>query len=125
MRICADSSDDDLQTFRTKMLERMEEQEIEEEEVLYQPSFQPINKQIGAFVVVKYEGKFYPGVIENFDEQGANISAMVKTPKCNWKWLNSKDELFYEWHDIHGGINPPKILNRRGLFGVSELISFN
>lgn len=123
--LCKDSSDDDYETFRAKQLEAANVEDENEIPVFEQPKLLPITKEVGYFVIVNYNDNFYPGVIENFDEAGATVSAMKKTTKENWKWPDQKDELFYSWDDILGGINPPKLLNKRGFFVVPEMKQFN
>jgi hypothetical protein len=121
--LCQDSSDDDFETFRAKQLEAANEED--DDQIMKQPELLPIAKEVGYFVIINYNENFYPGVIENFNEQGATVSAMMKTHKGNWKWPGQKDELFYSWEDIVGGINPPKLLNKRGFFIVPEMNQFN
>lgn len=125
--LCEDSSNDDLNDFRRKLLhsscsEEEENNTQKKEEInieTLQPKLQEINKQVGSFVIISYEGKFYPGVIEQFDEEGATVSAMKRTLKDNWKWPEQKDELDYRWDDIVGGINPLKCLIR-GIFFLCQ-----
>ena len=71
-------------------------------------------------MIIQYVGYLYPDVIESYNESGASISAMAKSLK-SWKWPSTKDELFYEWKDIIGGIDPPKLLNKRVFFHVPEM----
>lgn len=107
--LCDESSNDDWNTFCKKQLGNQEKEEEESELVT---KLQPIYKHKGSFVLIKYHDNFYPGVIENVEEEGATVSAMKKTVKDHWKWPEEKfkDELFYSWEDIVGGINPPKML---------------
>lgn len=56
-----------------------------------QPSAKSIIKEVGAFVVVSYQDDFYPGMIDNLNDNGATASAMVKTSNGNWKWPEIKD----------------------------------
>ena len=58
-------------------------------------------------MVVNYENEHYPGVIESFYEDGATVSAMIKSLN-NWKWPVNKDELFKKWEGIVGDINSRK-----------------
>lgn len=122
-RILDESSDEDWESFRKKAMGELTAPTRDEETLAVsklQKELKPINKQVGAFVVVNYENEHYPGVIESFDEDGATVSAMMKSLN-NWKWPVNKDELFYKWEEIVGGINPPKILSKRGIFSVLEL----
>lgn len=125
-----DSSDDDWDSFRAKQIMNIEDniddniEDNNQESISSHPTLQPINKQVGSFVVVRYDSNFYPGVIEKLDDKGATISAMTKTIRENWKWPEHKDELYYCWQDIVGGIKPPKALNKRGIFSIPEMKPF-
>lgn len=48
------------------------------------------------------------------------ISVMVKFQK-SWKWPEKKDEMWYDWECIIGGINPPKQITKRGIYRIPEL----
>lgn len=79
----------------------------------------------GDFVVVTYDGKYYPGLVTrlaNRDELGPTIDCMCKTKK-SWKWPEKKDILVYEWADIKKKINPPKLM-KRGHFNVPEMADY-
>jgi hypothetical protein len=54
-----------------------------------------------------YDIKMYESVTENFTDKGVTISAIVRSLKA-WKWPAHKGELFYEWEDINGVIEPPQ-----------------
>lgn len=112
------SDDEHWESYRQKCL-RDTEDNVESPDN-YVPSFKPISRQVGAFVVVMYENELYPGIIVSYNDDGASISAMQKALK-SWKWPEKKDELFYDWTQIVGGINPPKKINKRGFFSVPEL----
>ncbi|KAG5896503.1 hypothetical protein JTB14_020477 [Gonioctena quinquepunctata] len=96
-----DSSDDDWDSFRAKQIMNIEDhiedniddniEDNNQESIYSHPTLQPINKQVGSFVIVRYDSNFYPGVIEKLDDKGATISAMTKTLRENWKWPEHKD----------------------------------
>lgn len=115
-----DISDDDKdwEGYRLRELEKIAAQEDEDVHLI--EKLKPIVKQIDSFVVVVYENKYYPGIIENFEEDSACVSAMMK-PLNNWKWPVNKDLIFYKWEQILGSINPPQILSKRGIFSVNFL----
>lgn len=83
-------------------------------------NFKPVNRQVGAFVVLLYDDHLNPRVIESFTDNGAVVSTMQKALK-SWKWFTKKDKLFYEWENIIGSISPPQQLNKRGFFYLPEL----
>jgi hypothetical protein len=69
-------------------------------------------KACGQFLVFLYEGNVYPRKIISFNEEIVYISAMVKSLK-SWKWPEKPNILEYEWSDVLGGINPPKLMSER------------
>lgn len=79
-----------------------------------------LQRKLGEYVIFSYEKQLYPGQITEVQDDGAVINAMEKSLKT-WKWPQKKDELFYPWHDVVGGIDPPKQISKRGLFSVPQL----
>ncbi|CAB3241731.1 unnamed protein product [Arctia plantaginis] len=75
--------------------------------------FKDVRREKESFVVVKYDEKLYPGLIIDFDEKGATVDAMTKSLK-SWKWPQKKDINLYEWENVLGSIDPPKIISRLG-----------
>jgi hypothetical protein len=80
-------------------------------------------KACGQFVVFLYEGNVYPGKIIRFNEENVHISAMVESLKP-WKWQGKPDILEYEWNDVLGGINPPKLVPKRGFYSAINIFLF-
>lgn len=94
-------------------------------EDLPEPESLKSNLEEGDFVIVKYAGKHYPGLITKLpsgEESGPTIDCMTKTKK-SWKWPDKKDLLVYEWADIKKKINPPKLM-KRGHFNVAEMADY-
>jgi hypothetical protein len=77
----------------------------------------PLNK--GDHVLVKYEGRLYPGAVMLVKKMGANVRCM-KASGRNWKWPAKPDELYYPQCDIIKIIPAPNSL-RRGLYSVSQI----
>jgi hypothetical protein len=73
--------------------------------------------------VFHYEGNVYPGKTISFNEENVYISAIVKRLK-SCKWPKMPDILEYEWSDVAGGINPPKLVSKRGFYSTPELSTF-
>lgn len=71
--------DNDWETYRKKEMEKINKSAQDEEEIPFLAKLKPIIKQIDSFVVVQYENKYYPGVIEHLDKDGAYVSAMMKS----------------------------------------------
>lgn len=77
----SESSDEDWESFRKKQLELIKEENRKPNKT----GIQQPKKEINTFVVVTVQDEYYPGVIESFTEEGAVVSAMLKTAKGNWK----------------------------------------
>lgn len=79
-----------------------------------------IEYSIGKLDVFRYEGEYFPGsIIENTGEE-VKIKAMAMM--CNnWKWPNKDDISLYPLTSIVCIINPPAIVNKRGVYKVPEL----
>jgi hypothetical protein len=75
------------------------------------------------FVVFLYEGNVSPGKVISFNEENVYISAIVKSLK-SWKWPEKSDILGYEWSDVLGDMNPPKLVPKRGFYSNPELSVF-
>jgi len=53
----------------------------------------------GDFAIVKYEGEFFPGVVNDTSQSSALVSVMVMSGS-GWKWSTSKDEIWYKYDDV-------------------------
>lgn len=123
-----DSSDDENFDQYRKSQSMLSSEEEEEEDTLpgpkvSGPEFGEVVRTVGQHVVFKYEGEYFPGKITGISNEGATISAMQKSLK-SWKWPTPKDEMVYDFDDIVGSIQPPKMISRRGFFSVPELDRF-
>lgn len=74
---------------------------------------------IGDYVVVKYEGEFFPGMILNLKSTEVEVKTMTMSG-LNWKWPERDDVLWYPKSDTRK-INPPIIVNHRGIYNVPDL----
>nr|XP_023025875.1 uncharacterized protein LOC111513886 [Leptinotarsa decemlineata] len=83
------------------------------------------NFSVDDFVIVNYEGKYYPGVIKNIADGKAFISTMTTSSLRQWKWPEGKDEIWYEFHEIIEKIKKPKQVNKRGFFEVEEVNKYS
>ena len=101
----------------------MEEEENEEEDEGDRNGTPP-QKVDGEFVIVKYDAKFYPGVIVKAFPATASISAMTPVGRL-WKWPERPDVLDYAWEAVVTHIKEPqKTSKTRNLFNVPEMIDF-
>nr|CAH7749578.1 unnamed protein product [Callosobruchus chinensis] len=54
----------------------------------------------GQHVIVKYEDKYYPGLVLKHDPEGAEVRSMVCAGIGSWKWPPKDDILYYFNEDI-------------------------
>ena len=60
-----------------------------------------IHVNIRGFVIVKYEGTFYPGeILHLVPNQSAAVSTVELSGLKFWKWHTKQDVLDYPLHDI-------------------------
>jgi hypothetical protein len=86
--------------------------------------FIPVILACGQFVVYLYEGNVYLGqIIISFNEENVYISAMVTSLKSQ-KWPEEPRILEYKWSDALGGIDPPKLVSKRGFYSMPEPSTF-
>lgn len=84
-------------------------------------SWKPPEKRDGEFVIVKYDSKYYPGVVLSASSTTASISAMQSIGRL-WKWPERPDVLDYPWEAVVGAIKEPtKTSKTRNVFSVPEL----
>ncbi|KAG8267781.1 hypothetical protein J6590_042721 [Homalodisca vitripennis] len=120
-----DSSDD------MDLIDIVEENEKNvEDEVQYQmlcTSDQPLNhfyhlkkikKNIGEYVIFKYESEFFPGKIVSLSEEHVEITAIQKSLK-SWKWPDKADIEKYDWNDVIGAIE--ELISIQGFYNIKEL----
>lgn len=76
-----------------------------------------------SFVIVDYEGVFYPGKLEDISSDEVYVSVMEKTG-VNWRWLSKPDKLWYKKEDIVKSIPEPHLINKRGVYSVEAMKDF-
>ena len=88
-----------------------------------EPSFQTAAKEysVGQYVIVKYNGNYYPGEILSVASSTARVRTMENSGPKFWKWPSHDDILDYFFADIVKSIDPPTIVSNRGTFTVPEL----
>ncbi|CAH2097239.1 unnamed protein product [Euphydryas editha] len=78
----------------------------------------------GEFVIVTYEGEYFPGKIENTDRERYEISTMKLSTGNSFRWPKRVDKIWYPTSDIVEIINPPVPYNNRGFFKVQEMLKY-
>ncbi|XP_013189681.1 uncharacterized protein LOC132903318 [Amyelois transitella] len=76
---------------------------------------------IGNYVIIRYEGEYFPGVIEGIRGNRFEISTMTFSVGNTYKWPEKKDKIFYEKSDIIEAISPPVLCNKRGFYTIPEM----
>jgi hypothetical protein len=76
----------------------------------------------GDFVIVNYEEEYFPGTVIQIRDGEAYIKTMQMSGQ-NWKWPEKEDVIWYKDEEICTFINPPSLLNIRGIYAVPEIES--
>lgn len=76
---------------------------------------------LGNFVIIKYEGEYFPGKIESLRKNDYEISTMTLTTRNTFKWPNPPDNIFYNLKEIIEIIMEPICLNKRGFYRIPEM----
>lgn len=73
------------------------------------------------FVVVAYEGEYWPGQVVSVEENGAHVKCMARSGRL-WKWPDLEDCIFYTKDEIKFPIaKPNQVTSKRELYHVKEL----
>ena len=72
-----------------------------------------------SYVIVKYEGSYFPGIVKNIGKSTITVSCLVKSGPTSWKWPEREDSCDYLPKDIVTIIKPP-IMGNRGQCSIPE-----
>lgn len=75
----------------------------------------------GSYVIVKYEGEYFPGRIENKEADLYEISTMVLSVGNSFRWPDKTDMIWYRKEDIIEKNCDPLLLNKRGFYKIPEM----
>ena len=77
-----------------------------------------------SYVIVNYEGSFFPGLVKEIVGTSIKVSCMTPIPskmmKSLWKWPEKIDECFYEEKNVISIIETPVMVGNRGKYKVLE-----
>ena len=73
----------------------------------------PVQYQVGQWVIIRYEGKLFPGEITVVKLDQVKVNAMICHRTNLLKWLKKKDHIFYFNHGVVKAIKQPKMQNCR------------
>lgn len=113
-----DESDSGSEEDSDENVDNLHADEVEADE----PESDQASYNVGDFVIVLFENKKFPGRITAIREKGAEVDCMEKRSK-SWRWPTKKDCIEYEWGDVIGKIEPPKLC-KRNFFLVSDFDEF-
>lgn len=84
--------------------------------------------QIHDFVIVTYEGEYFPGQVKNIRENtdcGVGmeylVSAMTMSGPNGWRWPTVEDVIWYDKCSVLEKIPPPSVTNSRGVCTVQSI----
>lgn len=78
----------------------------------------------GDYVIVRYEGEYFPGTVENTDGDLYEISTMTFSAGNTFRWPERCDTIWYQKDAIEEKIAVPTLANSRGFYRVPEMDKF-
>lgn len=79
---------------------------------------------VGSYVIVVYEGEYFPGAIRHVASNECLITVMAMSGINSWKWPTKEDTVWYKMGQILEVISEPTPINQRGSFMVSEIAKY-
>ncbi|KAJ2949894.1 hypothetical protein O0L34_g11214 [Tuta absoluta] len=94
-----------------------------ESEALPLSTFSKIAKKYsnGDYVIIKYEGEYFPGIIKNVRGGMFEISTMTFSVGSTFRWPEKEDKIWYQETDIVEAISKPVLSNKRGFYTIGEM----
>ena len=74
-----------------------------------------------SFVIVRYEGSFFPSLVLRLKKKTIEVKCLVKTGLFNWKWPFTPDLHDYPPEDINAIIKQPCRANNWDHFSIPEI----
>ena len=74
-----------------------------------------------SYVIVNYEGSFFPGLVVGIKRTYFEVSCLVKVGPKQWRFPEKPDICDYIGEDIKEVIKTPLILNNRNIMRVPEV----
>ena len=82
---------------------------------------EPMTLEKGGFVIVEYDGRYFPGKILDVVADGYEIATMVKSGLSSYRWPDKEDKLIYMRQQIKRKIRNPNLCTRRGSYLIPEM----
>ncbi|KAK9874449.1 hypothetical protein WA026_002788, partial [Henosepilachna vigintioctopunctata] len=70
----------------------------------------------GDFVVVEYEGEYFPGIVIKKVDDNLKVKTMTMSGNF-WKWPDKDDILVYDMNEIKCKFESPTLISSRGTYG--------
>ncbi|GBP22154.1 hypothetical protein EVAR_10663_1 [Eumeta japonica] len=78
----------------------------------------------GDYVIVRYEGAYFPGTVENTDGDLYEISTMTFSMGNTFPWPEQCHKIWYQKDAVEEKIAVPTLANSRGFYRVPEMDKF-
>lgn len=75
---------------------------------------------MGDWVLVQYEGSFFPGEVKEIACDELRVSVMIPSGASYYKWPAAEDSVFYAMKNVVMKLKPPAIKSARGTYEFSE-----
>ena len=87
-----------------------------------------LEANVSCYVIVDYEGSFFPGMVTEIKDPNVKVSCMVPTSskmrKTFWKWPEIEDICWYTIDKVIEKIQTPVLVGNRGKYQVDEAEKF-
>ena len=74
-----------------------------------------------SYVIVSYEGSYFPGLVVSLNKSKVKVKCMQKISLTTWKWPAQDDLHNYSIADIIKVVKTPSVANNRGTYFVPEI----
>ncbi|GBP16343.1 hypothetical protein EVAR_9936_1 [Eumeta japonica] len=78
----------------------------------------------GDYVIIRYEGAYFPGTVENTDGDLYKISTMTFSTGNTFHWPEQCDKIWYQKDAVEEKIAVPTLANSQGFYRVPEMDKF-
>lgn len=75
----------------------------------------------GCYVIVMYEGEYFPGKVESISKNQYEVSTMTLSTGNSFKWPDQPDKIWYGEDQIIEKIDEPMCINKRGFYKIKEM----
>ncbi|KAF9411724.1 hypothetical protein HW555_009553 [Spodoptera exigua] len=76
---------------------------------------------LGCYVIVLYEGEYFPGKVENVNEKQYEVSTMTLSTGNSFRWPEKPDKIWYKEDQVIEKTDEPVCINKRGFYKIKEM----